>query len=65
MQEPGKKRTSMALIAHAILWAGAMLGLPAIFKDQAWAENMFLWLVAGFIFSNGLLLSMLGHNRRC
>lgn len=61
-----KPRAGLYLILHALAWAGVMLGSSYVFKDYAWSEDLFLWLVAGFVLSNGLLLGAVGRRRpRC
>ncbi|MFQ5562208.1 MAG: hypothetical protein ACE5FO_01440 [Parvularculaceae bacterium] len=54
------------LIAHALVWAAAMVGGSFYFKDRPWGEDLFLWMIVGFTLANGLLTNTLGGaNRRC
>jgi len=64
MEEKKSGSGGIILIIHALFWAAAMLIGTAIFKDQPWGENLFLWMIVGFTVSNGLLMSALGLSSR-
>ena len=56
-------RKAMLLIVNALFWAGAMLGGAYLFKGAGWSDDMVLWMIVGFMVTNGLLLSALGKSR--
>jgi len=64
MSEQKSGKTGLYLILHALFWAAAMLIGSAVFKEQPWSENLFLWMIVGFTVSNGLLMSALGLSSR-
>ncbi len=66
MSNEKNSNKGIILIVHALVWAGAMLGGTILFKGHAWSEDLFMWMVAGFVLVNGLLMTALGRSRpRC
>lgn len=65
MDKQNSSGSAIVLIIHALLWAALMLAGSFIFKDRPWADDLLMWMVAGFVLTNGLVLSATGRKRRC
>ena len=63
-QKPGNGK-GIVLILNALVWAAAMIAAAYVFRDRSWADDMTLWLIAGFIAVNGLLAGLTRRSRRC
>jgi len=42
-------------IFFALFWAAAMILAAVLWRDAPWAENLTLWMIAGYFVVNGLL----------
>lgn len=62
MSERNSGGKAIVLIANALFWAAAILFASYVFKGQAWAEQLVLWGVAGFMLANGLLTAATGRS---
>lgn len=61
-----KNRSVMkvVLIAHALLWAGAILAAAYLFEDKLWSSNVALWAPVVFVLLNGLIYRSFGGMSR-
>ncbi len=63
MTDPSRLSGNAILqIIHAVIWAGAMLILSYLFRGEAWSRELLLWMIAGFITANCLIMSASSRN---
>ncbi len=63
-RKPGGRK-GFVLVLHALFWAAAMLGGAYFFKDRSWGEDLVLWMIIGFVLTNGLMMTALGRAKSC
>ena len=57
-------KTTLIVVLHSIAWATLMIVLSFYFKGTAHSESLFIFMIGGWLVSDGLMKCVLGINQQ-